>query len=142
MLFFWFQGVLATEDVKSNLLLMSEDITIGLTLLSLRYEGLRMSDYEAGQKHPRMKRPIFQRIGCSWALFAAGFAAFASSLRRQGMDHPFFGNLCKRRCWTCWSPIWSQNRELLQSGRQPCFSSAGWKARCKHRLKRWEEMAF
>lgn len=24
------------------------DITIGLTLLSLRYEGLRMSDYEAG----------------------------------------------------------------------------------------------
>lgn len=25
----------------------AEDITIGLTLLSLRYEGLRMSDYEA-----------------------------------------------------------------------------------------------
>lgn len=25
-----------------------EDITIGLTLLSLRYEGLRMSDFEAG----------------------------------------------------------------------------------------------
>ena len=26
----------------------AEDITIGLTLLSLRYEGLRMSDFEAG----------------------------------------------------------------------------------------------
>ena len=25
----------------------AEDITIGLTLLSLRYEGLRMSDFEA-----------------------------------------------------------------------------------------------
>lgn len=25
-----------------------EDITVGLTLLSLRYEGLRMSDFEAG----------------------------------------------------------------------------------------------
>ncbi len=71
---FLFQGALVTENVKGNLLLMSEDITIGLTLLSLRYEGLRMSDYEAGQKHQKMKRFVFQRIG-------ADFAAFAISLR-------------------------------------------------------------